>query len=367
MRFSCLKDHLARSLSIAERFTGKNISMPVLGNVLLESGASSLSIHATNLEYGISIQMPGQGTKEGRVSVPAKIVSSLVQSVREEKVDLESKAGGLFIKTENREVRVNGTDPEEFPLLPKIKKTYSFVVEGAALGRGLESVLPAVALSEFKPELSGVFFKASAKTLYLVATDTFRLAQKIIDLPRKSEEGDAAFIAPFRLCQEIARIVGEVEDEELKLSIGENQLMLESARLKIISRLIDGSFPDYTRIIPKNFDTTTFLSRTALIDSLRAAAICASRLQDVSLEFRGKKLQITSQNPEIGEYKTSLDSQAVGKEMATSFNYRYLLDGLTALDEEDIFFGLNSQELPALVRNKTEESFIYVVMPIRLT
>lgn len=367
MRFSCIKDNLARSLSIAERFTGKNISMPVLGNVLLESGTSSLSIQATNLEYGISIQIPGKGTKDGRVSVPAKIVSSLIQSVKDEKVDLEGRQGGLFIKTENREVRVNGTDPEEFPLLPKIKKTYSFTVEGAALGHGLESVLPAAALSEFKPELSGVFFKTSAKTLYLVATDTFRLAQKIIDLPQKSEGGEVAFIAPFRLCQEISRIVVGGEDEELKLSVGENQLMFESARFKVISRLIEGSFPEYTRIIPKNFDTTTFLSRPALIDSLREASICSSKLQDVCLEFRGKKLQITSQNPEVGEYKNTLDSQAVGKEMATSFNYRYLLDGLTALEEEDVFFGLNGRELPSLLRNKTEESFIYVVMPIRLT
>ena len=367
MRFTCVRDNLARALLTAERFTGKNISMPVLGNILLEAGNSFLSIQATNLEYGISIQVPGKGVREGKVSVPAKIISSLIQSVKDGKVDLEGKQGGLFIKTENREVRINGTDPDEFPLLPRIKKTASLMVEGALLKRGLESVLPAVAPSEFKPELGGVFFKTSGKTLYLVATDTFRLAQKIIGLAQKSEGEDMAFIVPFRLGQEVSRVIGEEGDEEIKLTIGENQLLIESGHLKIVSRLIEGVFPEYSRIIPKNFETTAFLPRSALIDALRAASICASKLQEVSLEFRGKTLEITSQNPDIGEYKTSLESQTVGREKDISFNYRYLLDGLLALDEEEVFAGLNSWEVPALLRNKTEESLIYIVMPIRLS
>ena len=137
MKFICLKENLEKALIIAERFTGKNITLPILGNILLETSETALFVTATNLEYAIRIKVAGKIEKAGRVSVPAKIVSSLLQSTRSEKVDLEEKQGSLFIKTDTRDIRINGIIAEDFPLLPKIKKTYSVTVDGPSLVNNL--------------------------------------------------------------------------------------------------------------------------------------------------------------------------------------------------------------------------------------
>lgn len=365
MKFSCLKEHLEKFLVIAERFTGKNMSLPVLGSVLLETDDDSLLISATNLEYGMQGIVQGKVSGRGRVSVPAKIISSLIQSIKDERVDIEEKQGNVFIKTASRDIRINGTATEDFPILPRIKKDVSFSVNGGELRRGLESVLPAASTSEFKPELAGVFFKVAGRSLSMVATDTFRLARKTVVLEEKVAGENISFILPYRLGQELTRVFGE--DEGTLVSLGENQVVFETKRLKIISRLVEGMFPEYTNIIPKDFETTSHISRAEFVDAIRASGLFSSKLQDVGLHFHGQKLDITSQNQEVGEYKTSLDVATSGKDLALSFNNHYLLDGLSALEDEECFFGLNESSRPSLVRDKSDESFIYVVMPIRLT
>lgn len=363
MKFSCVKENLERALLLAERFTGKNVTLPILGNVLLEAEKAELYITATNLEYGIRISVPGNGNV-GRASVPAKILSSLLQSVREEKLELEEKQGNIILKTDSRDIKIKGMNPDDFPLLPKIKKTASFFIENQILKYAIEKVLPAVSLSEFKPELAGVFFKISNTTLYCAATDTFRLAEKKIELERKAEDGTASFILPYKVSQELARLSDEVNDE-VKISFGENQILFETERIKIISRLIEGTFPEYSGIIPKNYEGTVYANRVDLTSAVRGSTLFVSKLQDVTLAVGKNKLEIIASNPEVGEYKTELTAAFSGKESKVSFNYRYLLDGLSALEDEEVFIGLNGSNAPALFRNKSDGSFIYVVMPIR--
>lgn len=364
MKFLCLKDNLEKALSLAERFTGKNVTLPILGNVLLEAEENVLYITATNLEYAIRIKVPGKITRSGKVSVSAKIINSLVQSTRAEKIDLEEKQGNLFIKTDTRDVRINGVPADDFPLLPKIKKTAGFSLENFFLTDGLTKVLPAVSLSEFKPELNGVLFKTSGKFLHLAATDTFRLAEKVLELTEKSEDGGVIFILPQRIAQELARLPAK---DEIRVSLGDNQALFETENIKIISRLIEGNFPEYSGIIPQNFEITCFLNKNELIEAIRASSIFVSKLQEVKINLSGQALEITSSNPEVGEYKNKLGVQASGKGVNLSFNFRYLLDGLNSLDGEEIFLGLNSENAPTLVRNKEDGSFKYVLMPIRVS
>ena len=364
MKFSCTKENLEHAFTIADHFTGKNVTLPVLGNILLESDGNILTVSATNLEYAVQIGVPGKNMRSGKVCIPAKVASSLIQSIKEEKVDLEEKQGNLLIKTPNRDIRINGVLAEDFPLIPKIKKIASLVMDSFSLQKSLEKVLPAVSPSEFKPELSGVFFRVAPKVVSLAATDTFRLAERTVEL-RKAEGGDFSFILPQRISQEVARVLGGGE-EEIKISVGENQVEFQGEDLKIISRLVEGNFPEYTTIVPKKFVTTAFVERNELLLATRASSIFSSKLQEVTLSFSGKKLSITSANTEVGEYKNEIPAAITGEEITVSFNYRYLLDGLNGLDEEEIFFGINSAHSPSLLRNKSEESFQYVLMPIRI-
>lgn len=366
MKFSCTKENLERATAIAERFTGKNVTLPILGNLLLDSDGNTLKVSATNLEYAVEMSLPGKGGRPGRVSIPAKIINSLLQSIKEEKIDLEEKQGNLHIKTDTRETKINGMNEGDFPLIPKVKKTDSFLIETTTLEQGLGKVLPAVSPSEFKPELSGVFLRMAGDTLNIVATDTFRLAEKKVPIEEKKAGSGFSLILPQKTAQEVCRIFDSLS-EEMEISSGDNQVSFETKGMRVISRVIEGNFPEYTGIIPKNFDTTSFLSRAEIISAVRAASIFASKIQEVSLHFKGRTLEVTSQNPEVGEHRVSMAASTTGKENKISFNYRYLLDGLNALDEEEIFIGAGLENAPAMLRNKSDGSFVYVLMPIRLT
>lgn len=363
MKFTCVKEKIERALMIAERFTSKSITLPILSNVLLSLDGNTLVVTATNLESAVQINITGKGSGQEKVAVPAKILNSVFQSLKDEKVDLEEKQNNLFIKTQSREARINSVITDDFPLIPKIKKTASVTLDAVVLKQGLEKVIPSVSTSEFKPELTGVLFHISSKNLRLAATDSFRLVEKNITINHNGES--FFFILPHKVAQEITRIIGNTEDE-VTISVGESQALFVIGEVTLTTRLIEGVFPEYAGIIPKKFETATFIDKNTLLESVRAASIFTSKIQDVSFQFSNHLLTITSINPNVGEQKSSLPVEADGNNSKVSFNYRYLLDGIQILEGQEVFLGINS-ESASLLHSKTDGSLLYVLMPIRLT
>lgn len=366
MKCTITKEVLEYGISVAERFTGKNLNLPILANVLLETDSGVLEITATNLEYAVKVTIPTKTQVRGKVSVPAKILAQYIQSIREPQIDLEEKGGNLLLSTDSREGKINGVPTDNFPLIPKIKKLQNYEIDSLALSNALEHVLPSVSTSEFKPELNGVYVRIGKNEVTLAATDTFRLAEKKMKLSSSKGEEGKSFILPWRVAQELARIFGS-EEKKIEVALGENQIEISSEGIHIFSRLIDGNFPEYSAIIPKNFSSSVFLERGPIVESIRSSSIFASKLQDVNLILSQKKVDITSENSEIGKNSVSLAASLTGKPVSLSFNYRFLLDGLNGLSEEEFFFGCNEPTQPALIRNKADASFLYVIMPIRLT
>ncbi len=365
MKFTILKEHLERALVTAERFAGKNVTLPILGNVLIEADEASLKITGTNLEYAVQITIPGRGGKGGKISVPAKIISALVQTIKEEKITLEEKQGHLLVHTEQRDIKINGMPAEDFPLVPKVKKTAFFSVDSFSLKENIEKTIPAVSFSEFKPELSGLFFLIHANNSILAATDTFRLAESAVEISGSGEGLPVSFILPQRIAQELTRIWGK-EESTVRVTIGENQAMFENGEVKIISRLIEGSFPDYGGVIPKSHDASCEISRYELIDAVKSSSIFSSKLQEVKLRFEEKTLTVMAANTEVGEYKTTLPITPVKSSVELGFNYRYLLDGLGVLAGDKCFLGLGNGSSPTLLRSTTDPAFIYILMPIQM-
>lgn len=365
MKFSCLTSHLQRALSFAERFVGKNVTLPVLGNILMEADDSGVVVTATNLEHALEIRVPCQVHKSGKVTVPARVMSSLVSAISEEKVDLEVKQGSLVMSSDMRQSRVNGIPPDDFPLIPKIKNKVSFSVPADILSRSLARILPAVSSSDFKPELCGAFMNAQQSTLTIAATDTFRLAEEQLVIA-KGPTPPVSCIVPHRTVQEAARIFGDYGDESVEVSVGENQILARVGPVRITSRLIEGAFPEYRAIIPTQFGISVFMAREEFLSAVRSSGIFVSKLQEVTLNFSRGIVEVASANPEVGEYRTKIKINFSGQDTRISFNYRYLLDGIQAMDEEEIFFGCTDASAPALMRNKSRAAFAYVVMPIRL-
>lgn len=365
MKFVCAKSDLERAAVIAERFTGKQAALPALGHVLITAGNTGLTLTATNLEHAVELGVPARVSQEGRVSVPAKIFASLLQSLGDGEVNGTAEGGNLHIRTHLRESRLNGSSTDDFPLVPKVKKTSTFSVEAASLAHALTRVLPAVSSSEFKPELSGVCFRAGKEDLTLCATDTFRLAEAVIPLI-KNDTNTPPFILPHRSAVELSRIL-EGEGGVASLSVADSQMAAHTSRGVLTSRLIEGAFPDYKAIIPTRFATSAYVSRDDMNRGVRAASIFASKLSEINVRLGAKQIEIKAANPDVGEYRTEYPAALNGKEVAMSFNWRYFLDGVGQLDDEEIFFGCNDATAPALIRNKSHSAFTYVVMPIRLT
>ncbi|OGZ95891.1 MAG: DNA polymerase III subunit beta [Candidatus Sungbacteria bacterium RIFCSPHIGHO2_01_FULL_50_25] len=366
MKCVCVKEVLENAISLAERFTGKNINLPIVSTLLLEAQENTLCITATNLEYAFQISVPAQVSSRGVISVPARILQQFIQSIKEKEVHLEEKNKNLIIKTAVRDGKINGLDPDDFPIIPKIKKTEQYYIQSADFSAALERVIPAISFSEFKPELNGVFLRLSKNEYIVAATDTFRLAEKKVKTEPQQEETTKNCTLPTKISQELSKIFSS-EDVKLTLSFGENQVEIKNENIKVLSRLIDGAFPEYNAIIPKTFSTSLFIPKEELINAVRSSSIFSSKLQDVHLSFSQKKLEVTSQNSELGASTAAIPTTINGKPLTMQFNHRFLLDGVSGVDEDELFFGANDPNTPALIKNKNDASFTYVVMPIRQT
>lgn len=363
MKLVCTRNNIRDALQLAERFTGRNLTLPILGNILLEADDKKVRCVATNLEIGVEVLVPCKVIKEGSVTIPGKVINTLLSSIDDETITLEEKEHTLIVKTDSSHFSIQGIPPKDFPILPKAKKGREFSISSKELKTGIGQVVPAVAASDFRPELAGVFFKKDPKTLTLAATDSFRLAEKTINLSPLSGES-YSFILPARTVQELLRTLPDT-DEEVLIRESESQVFFESNGIYIVSRLIDGSYPDYAAIIPKEFAAHVSLGREEVVRKIKTASVLASKLNDIALNFSFDGSFVEAANAEVGKSKIFFTSKIKGKEARVSFNFRYLLDGLESLAGEELLISLNGDAGPALVRDPNNSSFQYVVMPIR--
>ncbi len=357
--------------------TGKNVSLPVLGNVLLKTEHGSLKLSATNLEVAISCTVRGKVEREGEYSVPAKLLQDYVSLLPSGKVELELKEEGLEIRSNEQETMMKGMPASEFPLLPKLTKDEGYRLSTLELKRALSQVVFATSTSESRPELTGVacFFgmKDGKAQATFVATDSYRLAERCMGMSAPvSAEGKV--IVPARSMQEIVRILSSYKDdigssEEVLWSYTENQLVITLGNVELVTRLVEGSFPPYQEIIPKIFKTEAVLTRTELQKAVRAASLFSRQgMFDVHMTFDPAtgNCSIQSADQGTGKTKTVLKGTVTGDANSVTLNYRYFNDGLAALQTDTVRIALIDAGNPVLVLPEPKgEEYRYLVMPIR--
>lgn len=278
----------------------------------------------------------------------------------------------LSVRCEGYKATIKGLNAEDFPLIPKIKSKPILVFKKSeAFKNSLTQVVGSAAVSESRPEISGILFKIEKNSVKLVATDSFRLAEKTISQANGSGE-IISLIVPQRTIQEIIRIITEKPNEEIKIILGDNQILFEMDEVQLISRIIDGQYPDYQQIIPKNFETKVTLSKDEFINNIRIASIFSSKINDVKLTIKNDKIEISSQDPDLGQNSSQMTANVQGKAMEISFNFRYLMEGLANISTKQVFLGLNPESLssaaksnPAVVKPVGEEDYLYIAMPIK--
>jgi len=370
MKIICLQENLKTNLNIAQNIVGKNLTLPILNNVLMETEGGRLKISSTNLEIGVNTWTAGKIEKTGSLTCPAKILSSFVNNLPNKKIELEAKDNTLFVRCEGYKAAIKGLSSEDFPLIPKLKEKPIFVFKKAeGLKNDLNQVVGAAALSESRPEFSGVLFKFDKETIKLVATDSFRLAEKTIYRGSQTTN-PISLIIPQRTIQELIRILSEKPAQEVKFILGDNQVLFETDEVQLISRTIEGQYPDYQQIIPKSFETKITVAKDELVNNIRIASIFSGKINDVKLSVKSERLELSSQDADLGENKSQMSAQISGKPMEINFNFRYLMEGLANISTKQVFLGMNPESThnrsnPAVIKPAGDDSYLYVVMPIK--
>lgn len=365
MKLSCLKNNLLYAVSLVARIVGTKVSLPILSNILLLTDKGRLKISATDLELGISTWIGGKIEKNGSITLPTKLFSEFISTIPDEKIIIEVAEKKAIIKSKNTQSIIRGLDAVDFPCIPEIKTPLIIItIKAQKLKTALEKTVFACAIDETKPALAGVLFKIKKEEMILAATDSFRLSEHKIKGIKSANVKE--FIIPKRTASELARIIGENE-EEIKLKVSDNQISFELENTYFISRLVEGNFPDYTQIIPKSYKTTVTVDKTKLFQALKTASLFSREAANtINIKIDDKKIDIYATSQQLGENRSEIvDIKKEGKKIKFSINASFLLECLNMVGEEKIELKIVDETSPILIKPQKNTTFFFLVMPLK--
>ncbi|MBI3970416.1 MAG: DNA polymerase III subunit beta [Chloroflexi bacterium] len=380
MRISCAQDHLSRGLAIVSRAVGGRTTLPVLNNVLLATDGERLKLAATNLEIGITTWVPGRVDGEGQVTVPARLLTDFVNSLPAgQPVALESNAHSYTLRLECARYNANirGIDPEEFPPLPAADDRPTIKLGAGMLKEMINQVAFSAARDESRPVLTGVNLRLEETKLTMAAADGFRLSRREAELDRGLPE-PLDVIIPARSLSELARLLGDGGDDvEVTVTPNRAQVIFrvrsEQGEVHLVSRLLEGQFPDLQRVIPKTYTTKLIAKRTELITATKIASLFARdaanvvRL-DVTPGAEGGltpgKVALSATAADVGENHGELDATVEGEETYISFSSEFLADVLGVLPTDEVALEITGPLSPAIVRGLGLADYTHVIMPM---
>ena len=363
MKIECSINKIKNALMSVERVTGKNLTLPVLGSVLWVASGKTLKLRATNLNIGIEIEVPARVEKEGTVAVRGDILSSLFSILQGDlNVSFELINGNLLVKTNSSTIILKTIPSEDFPTIPQIEGD-SIKVPANKFIEGIKSVYYSASISEIKPEIGSVYIYPEDDMLVFVSTDSFRLAEKKIKIKQKlSFDG---LLIPFKNTVEMVKIFDNSNDD-INIKIQKNQISITMDNIYFTSRVVDGVFPDYKQIIPKNPTTNIVVLKQDLISSLKISNIFSDKFNQIGLIVKPneKFFEIESKNSDIGENNTLMQAVLKGEPVSANFNYKYILDCFQSIPGDSLSLDLNGNNKPMIIKGVGDTSFMYLVMPM---
>lgn len=374
MKFIILKKNLKDGLRAIEKAVEDNSNLLVLKNFLIESFDNKIKLSATNLELAVINFISGKIIENGGLSIPLNIFNSIINNLQSERINLElTQNNKLLIKTDNYSAEIQGLKKEEFPIIPKIKNNLNYIeISCLILKDALNSVINLINLNNSRPELNGVLFDYQNTILKLTTTDGFRLSEKTINNTQFESNFNTGFkiIIPIKTAQEAVKELQINENGSVKIYFDSNQILFKTENTEIISRLINGEFPEYQQIIPKAFKTELNLNKDELINAVKLTGLFSDRLNEIKLiikESNKNNIELFSSSQNLGENKYLIPAKIKGAAgpAEITFNWRFLLEGAKNLKSDNIFLGLNDQDKPALIKSADDTSWFYILMPIK--
>ena len=381
MKLTCTQENFKKAIYSTERVVGKQITLPILENILLQTDGGMLKISATNLEIGVFLKIGAKIEKEGTITIPARLISNFVNNLpAESTVSLEVIDQTLHIESGASKAQIKGLQSQDFPIIPEMEGEFLFSLPAQEIREAIPRLAICVSLDSTRPELTGLNVVLQKNEVHIAATDSFRLAEAVISLKKEKEQlydiftdKTTSIIVPLNTFSEVFRVIGN-ETQEIKVGIEESQIFFQVDNVRIVSRLINGKYPEYRQIIPQQFTTRVSLEKDAALRAVKIAGIFTnSKSGEVKfvIDAKSNKVTVESRAEEVGENKTVLQAEIEGPGQEAVFNPRYMVDGLQAIGSPQFVLLMNSGASAAVLRmvqgEKKEEvsTYTYVVMPIK--
>lgn len=376
MKIITLRTNLQKIINLIQRIITKNPKLPILENILIEVENKKIKISATNLELGLNIWLKGKINGEGKVCIPINLISNIINNSKDERIELNTENLNLIIKSDNYSAIIKGYDYNDFPIIPNLNTILSSIKdkekenilelsikEIKELISQLENI---VTISETHPELSGIYLKFKKNEIEAVATDSIRLGIKKIKIAENNINKN--IILPLISFYELIQILNLKEHESVKIIINDNQIVFDFDNIYFVSRLINGNYPNYEQIIPKEFNIILKLNKQELINQLKLVSLFTSNNNDIKLEILNKenKIKLTSQTQQ-GSSSATINADIEGRGLeGIIFNYKFILDGLNNIkDKNNVIFKIQNESTPVLIEGVEKDTFNYILMPIK--
>jgi len=372
MEFAIAKESFLKALQRVQGVVENRKTMPILSNVLISAQPEKIEIIATDLEVGMKSSYPANVIKAGKITVSAKKLYEIIKELPEEEIHFSTRENDwVDLRCGKAHFNLVGLSPEEFPFFPAVNESTFLTIKGSLIRELVEMTAFAICHDETKYNLNGIFIKAieeeNRTLLRMVATDGHRLAMAEKEIPAvTSTDLKNGIIFPKKGIFELKKMT-EDDDSEIMLSFLDNSAVVKKNDTVVVMRLVDGYFPDYTRVMPADNDKLATIKREDFIHSLRRMAILSSeKFKGIMMELKDGIMEISASNPELGDARETLEVSYTGPDLSIRFNARYLLDSLSVMGQEFVNLALKDELSPAVLKPYQSEEFLTVIMPMRV-
>lgn len=362
MKLQVTQENLSRGLSNVARTASSRSTLPILSNVLLKTVGNRLSIAATNLDIAITHHIGSKISEEGSITVPARLMQDFIGSLPSGVIDLTLEDSKLHISADKYQSTINGVSAEDFPVMPDIAKGTTWKIATKDLKSALQQVIIAASNDEARPVLTGIYMHTHEGHLFFVATDSYRLAEKKV---MKSDK-DINLLIPANAMTELLRILSDADDE-VEVTHDDQQVLFRAGDVELVTRLIDGQYPDYRNLIPKSFDNAATLQRSEFINITKVSSLFARESAGsvtLSTSEKDEQLSITSIASQVGD-NTAAATATIEGEGAITLNSRYIIDALNAFTGQTVALKFNGKLEPSLLIDPENDDYKHIIMPLK--
>ena len=370
MKLSLLQENLNNALTNVSRFVSSKNQLPILNNILLSTDNGRLKLSATNLELSINYWIGAKIEEEGSITIPAREITEFVSYLTPGKMDLSLKGDNLLNLSSSKTESTFTTNPStDYPDFPSLNPETCFELDLNVLTQAVSQIAFSAAFDDTRPVLTAILCQFTSESLKLVATDGFRLSFKEIKLinPINLKTEQITFLIPARSLLEVTKLAKTNTKIKIGLTTDEHQVVFVLDDVELVSRLIEGEYPAYQRIVPESFSTKVFLNKDEFIQAVKIASVFAKESANVvRFNIKSNSVELTANAPQIGQNKATVDAKIDGEILEIAFNYKFLMDFLNVCKSQEIIIELNESLTPAFFHDQSDPDFSHIIMPVRL-